>query len=268
MIFYWTETMESTHTYLLDYIKKYDSIDTPFVVATKEQTGGIGSRGNTWQQVTCGLYFSCLLHKTLLPQDLPMQSASIYFGSIFLEIFRDFNPNLWLKWPNDFYIEDSKVGGLLTQNIRDYVIFGIGLNLISSQHKALFQTYPHYDSIAREWAKDYVTNRISLENYCNEWILYAIVYKILDFLSFNIVKFDFTNTIHYQDSQNMCKAFLHTNRTWYAVLGRYSQEFHKNHRFTTHIVEDGIEKRVSLKNAKLQHDGSILLHNTILYGLR
>ena len=24
MVFYWTETMESTHTYLLDYIKKYD----------------------------------------------------------------------------------------------------------------------------------------------------------------------------------------------------------------------------------------------------
>ena len=39
--------------------------------------------------------------------------------------------NIWLKWPNDFYIDDKKIGGTITSLNKDLFMCGIGLNLLS-----------------------------------------------------------------------------------------------------------------------------------------
>ena len=36
---------------------------------------------------------------------------------------------VWLKWPNDIYLDDKKVGGLISAKIDDFIVVGIGLNL-------------------------------------------------------------------------------------------------------------------------------------------
>ncbi|RDU63445.1 biotin--[acetyl-CoA-carboxylase] ligase [Helicobacter didelphidarum] len=284
MLFYWKKYMESTQKFLLDFLKTNPNLTTPFVVATKEQSSGIGSRGNTWQSVECGLYFSCALHKTLLPKDLPLQSLSIYFGFIFLEIFREINPNVWLKWPNDFYIQqddiqeqyktNTKVGGILTHNLKDFIVFGIGLNLVSSNFCALFQDFSTKDSLNTQniytsSQKKYQKNGNVLQNQQRDWILYAIIEKILDFLSFNIVKCNFTNDEYKLECNNTCVVFLQEKFSWQEIFKKYQNEFYKNGNFKAHINnENGITQEVFLRHAKLQNDGSILLHNKILHSLR
>ena len=40
------------------------------------------------------------------------------------------NSKLFLKWPNDFYIKNRKIGGAITSTNKELLFCGIGLNLI------------------------------------------------------------------------------------------------------------------------------------------
>ena len=118
----------STHFYLIDYIKK-NKYREPLAVITDIQTNGIGSRNNSWYGEQGNLFLSFVIHKNELPFDLPIQSASIYFSYILKDILTLNNSSIWLKWPNDFYIKDKKIGGTITKMIGDLIYCGIGINL-------------------------------------------------------------------------------------------------------------------------------------------
>lgn len=120
--------VDSTHRYLKDYIKK-NGYKHPVCIYTDEQISGIGSRGNSWNGIKGNLFFSFAISKNELPIDLPMQSASIYFSFLLKQLLKEQNSTVWLKWPNDFYIEDKKIGGTITTVTGDIMMCGIGLNL-------------------------------------------------------------------------------------------------------------------------------------------
>ena len=121
--------VNSTHTYLKEYIKE-NSYTEPLCIMTDNQINGIGSRGNNWTGVKGNLFFSFVLLKDDLPKDLPTQSFSIYFSFLLKEVLKENNSKIWLKWPNDFYIDDKKIGGTITTLSNNFVYCGIGLNLI------------------------------------------------------------------------------------------------------------------------------------------
>ncbi len=118
----------STHTYLKEYIEN-NTYNEAICICTDYQTNGIGSRGNSWSGIKGNLFFSFVISKKELPEDLPIQSASIYFSYILKEVLNDNNSKLWLKWPNDFYVNDKKIGGTITTVSKDLIYCGIGLNL-------------------------------------------------------------------------------------------------------------------------------------------
>ncbi|MDD3025701.1 MAG: biotin--[acetyl-CoA-carboxylase] ligase [Aliarcobacter skirrowii] len=122
------KTVNSTQLYLKDYVSK-NGYKEPICVVTDIQTNGIGSRGNSWQGAIGNLFFSFALNKNDLPNDLPLQSASIYFTYILKELFAQKGSRVFLKWPNDFYIENKKIGGAITSTTKDLLFCGIGINL-------------------------------------------------------------------------------------------------------------------------------------------
>lgn len=122
------EKIDSTHRYLKDYISENGFIN-PIAVYTSYQTNGIGSRGNSWDGKKGNLFFSFVLSQKDLPDDLQLQSASIYFSYILKDILKNEGSIIWLKWPNDFYINDKKIGGTITTISKDLIYCGIGLNL-------------------------------------------------------------------------------------------------------------------------------------------
>jgi len=124
------DEVNSTHTYLKNYIKENGYTEN-ICIYTDYQTNGIGSRGNSWSGIKGNLFFSFVISKEDLPSDLLLQSASIYFSYILKEILKEKKSKLCLKWPNDFYINDKKIGGTITTVSKDLVYCGIGLNLIS-----------------------------------------------------------------------------------------------------------------------------------------
>lgn len=122
------DSIESTHTYLKQHIK-LNGYTQPTAVVTQHQTKGLGSRDNNWEGREGNLFFSFVIDDTLLPDDLPLQSSSIYFSYILKSILFELGSKIWLKWPNDFYIDEKKIGGTITNYSNNLYYCGIGLNL-------------------------------------------------------------------------------------------------------------------------------------------
>lgn len=129
-IFYLDE-IASTQLYLKQLILK-KNIDTPCAVVANIQTDGVGSRENSWIGYAGNLFLSFALDLKELPKDLKLESASIYFAYILKSVLSEFSSLVWLKWPNDFYIKDKKIGGMITTIVDNKLICGVGLNLESS----------------------------------------------------------------------------------------------------------------------------------------
>jgi BirA family biotin operon repressor/biotin-[acetyl-CoA-carboxylase] ligase len=122
------DKVNSTHLYLKNYIRE-NGYAQPTAIITQNQTNGIGSRDNQWIGKDGNLFFSFVLNTSLLPQDLPYQSTSIYFSYILKDILVKYGSKVCFKWPNDFYIQDKKIGGTITKVNSNLIYCGIGLNL-------------------------------------------------------------------------------------------------------------------------------------------
>ena len=122
--------LNSTHSYLKEYILN-NGYKEPLCIVTDYQTDGIGSRGNSWSGKKGNLFFSFVIKKDSLPKDLPLQSISIYVSYLLKKELSALGSKLWLKWPNDFYIDDKKIGGTITTVSKELIFCGIGLNLLS-----------------------------------------------------------------------------------------------------------------------------------------
>ncbi len=125
------KSVDSTQTYLKNAIKK-NLLDTPHAIVAFEQRDGLGSRGNKWESIDGNLFLSFAIALDDLAQDLRLESASIYFAYLLKESLSEYGSSVWLKWPNDFYIDDLKIGGMITNVVSDTLVCGVGLNLVSS----------------------------------------------------------------------------------------------------------------------------------------
>lgn len=127
------KSLDSTQLFLKN---KLQNEKKELCVYTKNQNAGIGSRGNSWSGREGNLYFSFSLFKSSLPKDVALQSLSIYFAMIFRLQLESKGSKCWLKWPNDFYLGDKKIGGIITQTLKDIIIIGIGINIVYSPLEA------------------------------------------------------------------------------------------------------------------------------------
>ncbi|WP_181326205.1 biotin--[acetyl-CoA-carboxylase] ligase [Helicobacter pylori] len=130
------DSLPSTQTYLLEKLKN-NELKAPVLVLAKNQSAGIGSRGNVWEGVKSALTFSLALNASDLPNDLPMQANALYLGFLFKEVLKELGSQTWLKWPNDLYLEDQKIGGVLVNVYKDMRVCGIGVNRVSKKWACL-----------------------------------------------------------------------------------------------------------------------------------
>ncbi len=130
------ESLPSTQIYLLEKLKS-NELKAPVLVLAKNQSAGIGSRGNIWEGVESALTFSLALNASDLPKDLPMQANALYLGFLFKEVLKELGSQTWLKWPNDLYLGGQKIGGVLVNVYKDMRVCGIGVNRVSTKWACL-----------------------------------------------------------------------------------------------------------------------------------
>ncbi len=131
------DELNSTNDFALNLVSNEHPIEGT-VVMTHLQTGGRGQRGNTWSsEQGQNLTISIILRPTfLIPTEQFHLNKAISIAVC--QTLRAFEiPQTKIKWPNDIYINDRKVAGILIQNILksksiDCSIVGIGLNVNQS----------------------------------------------------------------------------------------------------------------------------------------
>jgi BirA family biotin operon repressor/biotin-[acetyl-CoA-carboxylase] ligase len=127
------KTLPSTQKYLLEQLEEGNLI-APVAVISLEQNAGIGSRDNSWSGGEGNFFASIAVALDDLPKDLPLESASIYFSFIMKQTLETLGEDIWLKWPNDFFLNDEKIGGTITKKFKNTVVCGMGINLKNSQN--------------------------------------------------------------------------------------------------------------------------------------
>jgi BirA family biotin operon repressor/biotin-[acetyl-CoA-carboxylase] ligase len=205
------ESVDSTQKYLKELIQE-GKISLPCAVVTNSQTAGVGSRENLWSEERGNLFLSFALPLQDLPKDLKLESASIYFSYILKETLTDFGSSIWLKWPNDFYVKNKKVGGMITNLVKESLICGVGLNIAKAPENF---TKLDVDLDRDELIKSYFIN-------------------------------------------------IKKKSSWKQVFSKYKLEFYRNQNFYTHSKN----LRISLEEALLQSDGSIVINGERIYSLR
>ncbi|PUD73484.1 biotin--[acetyl-CoA-carboxylase] ligase [Helicobacter pylori] len=130
------DSLPSTQIYLLEKLKN-NELKAPVLIVAKNQSAGIGSRGNIWESAKSALTFSLALNASDLPNDLPMQANALYLGFLFKEVLKELGSQTWLKWPNDLYLGDQKIGGVLVNVYKDMRVCGIGVNRVSTKWACL-----------------------------------------------------------------------------------------------------------------------------------
>ena len=123
------EEIDSTQLYLKKLVRE-KKITPPYGVIANIQSSGVGSRDNKWIGIEGNLFLSFAIALDELPKDLKLESASIYFAYLLKETLCDLGSQVWLKWPNDFYVEDKKIGGMITTIEDNILISGVGINLV------------------------------------------------------------------------------------------------------------------------------------------
>lgn len=127
----WREVLPSTNTTAKEIARQ--GADHGTLVVTEEQTAGRGRRGRSWNSERgSGIFASLILRPELPTRVVPMLTLAV--GIALVEALHYFGlNNAWLKWPNDVWVGERKLAGILSElsgelDRVDFVVIGMGIN--------------------------------------------------------------------------------------------------------------------------------------------
>ncbi|MCP5535612.1 MAG: biotin--[acetyl-CoA-carboxylase] ligase [Akkermansiaceae bacterium] len=102
------------------------------VVLADHQLAGRGRRGSSWVSGPGdGLLFSIILRPGFSQNSWCRIALATGLGVV-TAINDKWGIHCKVKWPNDIYLRDRKCAGILAEAREDYVVVGVGLNVIAS----------------------------------------------------------------------------------------------------------------------------------------
>jgi BirA family biotin operon repressor/biotin-[acetyl-CoA-carboxylase] ligase len=156
------ETLGSTNDRAVE-LARDQAIKTPALIVARFQIAGRGRGGNMWWSADGALTFSLLLDSRAIgisTRDWPrlsLATAVALCDSLELRIadcgLRINTQNVpprrpTIKWPNDVYIDDKKVAGILIESpaatapLKNQLIIGVGINVNNSWRDAPSEIAP------------------------------------------------------------------------------------------------------------------------------
>jgi BirA family transcriptional regulator, biotin operon repressor / biotin---[acetyl-CoA-carboxylase] ligase len=119
---HWLDTCPSTNTWALAHRDKLQHGD---VVFTEQQTAGRGQHGRTWQAPA-----GVLTASFVLDVSQPLTGFSLAAGLAVIYAVEELLPelHLQLKWPNDVWLQQRKLAGILCETSANRLVVGVGLN--------------------------------------------------------------------------------------------------------------------------------------------
>ena len=165
--------VESTNNYANQLVLSKAAVDGTVVLA-QHQKKGRGQHGNSWEsEAGKNLLASIILYPDFLPA-----ARQFYLSKIASLVLVDFlqteTSEVFIKWPNDIYIQNKKVAGILIENAvkgqnLSSSIIGIGLNL--NQEKFVTDA-PNPVSLKQVTGKEYDIETVAktLADEIGKWV--------------------------------------------------------------------------------------------------
>ncbi len=178
------DTVNSTNDFAIKFLKEkkcnlkenYDNL----LVYTDNQNQGRGQRGNFWEsERKKNLTFSVVWFPEFLKANEQFFLLKSVAMSIIDFLFPLIKEELKIKWPNDIYVKDKKIAGILIENVikGEFIkqsVIGIGININQTNFN-----YPNAISLKLIFKKDFSLGKI--------------LKKILKYLNFRYEKLDKKN---------------------------------------------------------------------------
>jgi len=127
------ENLPSTNTYAGKLLRKGNTQEGT-IIHTNYQSDGRGQMGNGWESEDGkNLLMSIILNpSTINPADQFIISMAVSLG--ICDFLNRYINGLSIKWPNDIYVKNDKIAGILIENTilgekLEYSVAGIGLNI-------------------------------------------------------------------------------------------------------------------------------------------
>lgn len=123
------DTLPSTQ----DYAKEKRADGQSLIVTATVQSGGKGTKGRSFSSAVGGVYLS----KLTFYEEFPAKQAFLIMAraaTAVCETLRFYGLNPLIKWPNDVWVNDKKICGILIENVFSgseisSSVVGIGLNV-------------------------------------------------------------------------------------------------------------------------------------------
>lgn len=142
------ESLASTNTWALNTLcsplksNSQRKMTLPSLVLTGKQTAGRGRGSNSWWSPEGALTFSLVVD--VGPIQIPLERQPLIALATGLAVCETLEKylsefKLELKWPNDVYLQQQKVCGILVETAADQpglVVIGVGVNLNNSFQSA------------------------------------------------------------------------------------------------------------------------------------
>jgi BirA family biotin operon repressor/biotin-[acetyl-CoA-carboxylase] ligase len=127
--------VDSTNTYLKNTLSNSKPLPEGTVIMAERQYAGRGQQQNRWHSSDSkNLTFSLLLNPVFLPVSNQFDLTRVISLGVYNALEPLTGEGLKIKWPNDIYFKDNKLGGILIENVLQGAqikqsVIGIGLNI-------------------------------------------------------------------------------------------------------------------------------------------
>ena len=219
--------LDSTNSYAQRLIEQ-GNLHEGDVIFTLDQQNGRGQADNLWESESgSNLLISIILEPKLIPASQQFILTQLISISI-VDVVKKYtqNDDIKIKWPNDIYVNNNKVAGILFQNYIkgnniEHSIIGIGIN-VNQRH--FYSSAPNPISIIH-----YTNKQISIDELLN---------KLLDNIGDNYEKLNLEN------GSLQFKSDYINNLYRYDMWAGYSDG---NHTFIGKIIDVDDYGRLSIK---------------------
>ena len=173
--------VDSTNNYAKQLIA--DKAEEGTVVLAHCQKNGKGQQGNFWEsESNKNLTFSLILYPNWLGAGKQFYMSKVVSLAL-AEVLKTKVENVSIKWPNDIYVKNKKVAGILIENTIkgatiDSAIIGVGLNV---NQESFVSNAPNPISLKQITGKNFETEVI-----LNEFL--AVFYSIMNELQIGCVQ--------------------------------------------------------------------------------
>jgi len=158
------EEIGSTNDEAKTKLAEINNLNDSLAIFAEQQTSGRGRSGKTWESpANVNIYLSFGWFSSLKLIDL--EGLSLASG---VEISKHLEPiigeSLKIKWPNDLFLSEKKVGGILVETISNKkgtrIVIGVGLNVLMS-NKVESCIDQDWTSLSINFGKDFDRNQIA-----------------------------------------------------------------------------------------------------------